>query len=105
MGIIEILLALIFGVGVGIGVGKLGASISQKIATKMLLKRLHEVLEGKRDNKFDLDGKMVEVNKFRLSGDDGKEYVIDLKGEVLNTEKENPIQETEEKTRENTLVK
>ena len=69
---------LLIGIGVGIWIGKFWAKISNSIANKKINKGGEEVLKGERENKFDLDGKLIDVKKFKLRNENGKEYIIDL---------------------------
>ena len=81
-----LMLAVIF----GIILGKIFSKIFIHRKEKKLLDNLYEVMEGKRENKIEIDGKVYDASKFILRDEEGNETMVDLKGGIIkNVEKEN----------------
>lgn len=94
MNLIGGILIIIVGIIIGIFIGKLGQKFSTYLQNKKIKKMAKEVLSGERKNQFDLDGKTIDVYKFRLNDENGKEVIIDLreinkKVEILPEENKN----------------
>lgn len=43
-------------------------------------KNLIEVIEGKRENVLEINGKKFEAKRFKITNEDGKDIIIDLQG-------------------------
>jgi len=71
-------LVIVLGSALGFGIGYLAVSQFNRISNKILLKRAKKMVEGKIDNKYELDGKKQDVYIFRSRDEKGKETVINL---------------------------
>lgn len=65
---------------VGIILGFIIAKIRIKREQKLLEKNAREVLEGKRENILEIDGKKYDASRFKLRDENDEEYIVDLKG-------------------------
>ena len=74
-----VLLAII----VGAGIGFVGEKASNKVSNKLLGIKLKKVIDGKIPNKFEIDGKKVNVNTFILRTESGKGVKVNLCGEQI----------------------
>ena len=61
---------------VGIIVGKCFAKLCQSIINKKLIENAKKVINGKGENKCEIDGQIVEVKKFRSRNKDGDDEII-----------------------------
>lgn len=76
----------ILGVGgfIGFIIGKLGVNMFMKFKEMQLRKNLVGVLDGSKENNFDLEGKIIKVNRFIVKDPQDKEIIIDLKGGIIH---------------------
>lgn len=71
-------------IAVGFFLGKFMAFIKGKLYLRKILKQGRDVLNGKRPNRIlNLDGKEVDVNRFKLLDDKGNIVTIGLDGKIL----------------------
>lgn len=71
---------IIISVAIGIIIGLFMAKYKYKKEEKSLMENLIEVMDGKRENSIEIDGKKYDASKFRTKDKNGKESLIDLKG-------------------------
>lgn len=92
---IWIAIIIIVAAGVGIIIGKYGVKVFEKSFDKKLRKNAIEVLEGKRENRAEIDGKIVDVDRFILKDDKGKKIRVSFKDGIVATEKlpSSPVQQ------------
>jgi hypothetical protein len=84
--IIGILIATIV---LGLFIGKFIANLKTKYYEKKLIKNAKMVISGEMKNQtVDFNGKLVDVDKFKVKADDGTETSISLTGEEIKIEKE-----------------
>ncbi len=76
--ILLIPLVLILGSALGFGIGYLAVSQFNRISNKILLKRAGKMVDGKIDNKYELDGKKQDVHIFKSRDKKGTETIINL---------------------------
>lgn len=86
---IFVILLLIFSIFVGIYAGLFAVKLNQKRNDALLLKGVYDMLDGKRKNQIDLDGRLIDVKRFKVRDDNDNEIVIDLykdtpKNQILN---------------------
>ena len=89
---IVIVIAIIIGLGAAFMIGKYGAKFSNKLYDRRLKKGMIDVLEGKRENKIEINGKILDVDRFILKDRDEKEILVSFKDGLVATEK---VPETE----------
>lgn len=70
-----IIVYIMFGAIFGIIVGVISFKIWNKIDDKRQIRHLKEVIWGKRDNKTEIDGKIIDVNKFVVSEGDNDYFI------------------------------
>ncbi len=87
MSIIVIVIVIIAGIGAAFVIGKYGAKFSQSLSDRRLKKGFAEVLEGKRENKIEINGKIMEVDRFILKDADGKKILVNFKDGIIAVEK------------------
>ncbi len=75
---IPIILLIPLGIVFGAGVGYLSAIQIGKIHNVILSRRARKMIEGKINNKYELDGKKQDVNTFIVQDKKDKEIVIEL---------------------------
>jgi len=83
--ILGIIVAIASGI-LGFFIGKYYLKIWEKKENKKLVKNAFEVLEGKRKNKTEIDGKIVEVNNFIIRDEKNDEKKITLNKNLLKNE-------------------
>ena len=66
--------------GLGLGMGYLAAKFVSYKRNKKLIKNAKEVIEGKRENYIEIEGKKYPAERFKVRNEDGREVIIDLKG-------------------------
>ncbi len=79
---IVIIVSLICGIAIGMWCHK----IYHKKQEKLIEKQAKDVMEGKRENNFDLDGKIIKVDRFKLRDDEGNEKVVDITNNPIKEE-------------------
>ncbi len=79
MEIIWWILILILAIVLGFIIGIAGANLFKWILNRRIVNGAKKVILGEKENKFDLDGKVIEVSRFRLRDENDQEIVIDLK--------------------------
>ena len=89
---IVVIVCLILGFLIGFFMVK----ILTRIENKRITKQAEEVLEGKRENFIEVEGKKIPAEKFRLKDEDGNEKVINLKGGIEEDATKKEIENTEE---------
>ncbi len=72
------IIIVIFILIIGVFIGAYTAKLYQPIANRKILEGAIEVIRGKRKNEFDLDGKIIKVNRFIVRDENDKEIIIDL---------------------------
>ena len=87
MQIITAIIAIITGIGAGFIIGKYGSKFSEKIYDRRLKKGFADIMSGKRENKTEIDGKIIEVDKFILKDEDGKKILVSFKDGIVASEK------------------
>lgn len=95
--ILVIVIGCVILTSIGLVMGYSLSKIIQRKRDKKLLKQLNEVLEGKKENVFEYEGKKYPVERFILKDENDKEYIIDLKGgkKIIKNEKQNNSKEEE----------
>lgn len=88
--------SLVFGVGLGF----LMKRISEARNNKKIINNAIEVMQGKRKNSMNIDGKEYDARKFVTRGEDGKETIIDLQGGVEEQNGKEEIKEIGEVSEE-----
>ena len=78
-----LILFIPLGAFVGAFVGFLIFKRKSKLFDKKLIKDAQEVLDGTKENKFDLDGKDVNVNRFRTRDYNDDEELITFGDEKI----------------------
>lgn len=75
---IVVVLVLLMSVAIGVFLGYVGVGYYLKYKAKKLIDNAVSVIQGKKENKMDLDGKIIDVSRFKLRDDKGKDIIIDL---------------------------
>ncbi len=75
---IPIILLIPLGIVFGAGIGYFSAIQIGKIHNGYLSRRARKMINGKIDNKYELDGKKQDVNTFILSDKKDKEVIVKL---------------------------
>jgi len=75
----------IIGIIIAFLVGFFFAKFSVYLSNRKIQKGALDVLNGKKENKIEIDGQTIEAYKFKVEDIDGKEKTIDLR--KLNKEK------------------
>ena len=82
---------------IGIFVGRQFLKIKSHRDNKKLLENLQEVIEGKRENAIEIEGKKYDASTFILKDENDKIIIMDLKGGVKKQDgKERTTREKEE---------
>ena len=90
MGLLGIGIFLIFATVIGIGIGISGVKLFQWILKKRITSGAVKLLKGERENKCDIDGKIIEVSRFIVRDEKDREILIDLKKGIAIIPKEPP---------------
>ncbi len=75
---IPIILLVPLGIIFGAGIGYLSAIQIGKIYNVILSRRARKMINGKIDNKYELDGKKQDVNTFIVRDKKDKEVIVKL---------------------------
>ncbi len=97
---INVIVAIIIVVCIVIGfiIGIVIAKIYSKMQDKKIRKNYDEVIEGKRENFIEVDGKKIPAEKFRYLDEEGNEVLINLKGGIIEEDAKEEIIETTKET-------
>lgn len=92
---------LVFGIGMGIFCGKKFAKLRMSKLNKKLEKDAEKFTNGELENKCEIDGRIVKVNKFVLRNEDQKDETISFEGgKMVRKLKDNPQKVQEKKQAE-----
>ena len=81
---------------VGFIIGLIASKVYSKMQDRKLRKNLEEVIEGKRENFIEIDGKKIPAEKFRYTDKEGNQVLINLKGGIEEDAKEENLETTQE---------
>lgn len=92
---IELILLIIgilaLGIVFGFFLGRIGANLKKSMFERKLGKDAGKVIKGEKKNQYvDENGKVWDVNRFIIRGEDGKERIIDLTGKEIEKDKDFP---------------
>ena len=76
--IISVGLGVVIGLSAGYLLSKRGIKIYESIVEKALLKNAYAVIKGDKKNEIEIDGKLMNVNRFKVRDDKDKGIIIDL---------------------------
>jgi Na+-translocating ferredoxin:NAD+ oxidoreductase RnfG subunit len=77
--IILIIITIVGGIFFGLLIGLFWGKVFEKILNKKIKKNAKKVLNGEKENNFDLEGKIIKVNKFIVKDEEGNEKKINFK--------------------------
>ena len=82
-----IIIAVVAAIVFAFFIGKFGAKFFQMLEDKKIKKNAEEVIAGNRVNETEIDGKKIEVNKFRVRDEKGEEVITQFKEGGVSVEK------------------
>lgn len=98
--LIVVLVFLVFVIFLAIILGIWMAKLKKLLFERKLVRDAKQVIEGNKKNQYqNLDGKMVDANRFKLKGDNGKDIVIELTNPILKKNKEDKEENVGKKQR------
>ena len=78
MGTLLIIILIIAGLIIGVVVGIWAVKFVNKIVNKKLEQNMVNVILGKRANKMELNGRMIDVHRFIIRDEKDKDVMIDI---------------------------
>ena len=77
MGVL-LILAILLGIVGGYFLGRRGVKIAEAVVDKKLVNEFHKVINGERENKIEVNGKIINVNRFKMRSEKDKDILIDI---------------------------